>query len=228
MKTQVKRIPTIEEIKAGTVERTELQKLLENEPPKEWLREHPTAKNEKGEPVLYLPIDKIDQLLADIYAGSWTEITNTSLTQNSISITLRLFVVNPERMKVEHVDGIGAASSRVGIEAAAPIAESLAKKNAAKKLGRLFGRDLSREFEGVEKKGVVSENKDEEEKTQTVENPVKERVLKQIKNCKTEQGLKNAVKATSVRLENGQLSEDDIEEIQEAVKERAKKMNIKL
>lgn len=229
MRKQVKEIPTLEQIKAGTIERTDLQKLLDNEPPREWLREHPTAKNEKGDPVLYLPIDKIDQLLTDIYAGAWTEITNTSLTPNSISITLRLFVVNPENGRVEHVDGIGAASSRVGIEAAAPIAESLAKKNAAKKLGRLFGRDLSREFEGMERKTVTAgEPEIKQDLPEQKENPVKERLLKQTAKSRTLTGLTNVLKATRLRLEGGQLTEEEIEEVTEAINARAKKLGFEV
>jgi hypothetical protein len=228
----VKQLPTMEQIKAGTVEKNPLQLLLNEEPPLEWLKGHPTAKNDKGDPVLYLPIDRIDQLLTDIYAGSWTEIINTNLSQHSIQVTLRLFVVNPLNGRTEHTDGIGAASNRVGIEAAAPIAESLAKKNAAKKLGRLFGRDLSREFEGMGRDVVITGGQgpaeiDLKEAESEISNPVKDRILLQIKKTRKPDSLKAIIKAAQLRAEQENINEKELEEINEAINKKIDQLKIK-
>ena len=225
MNKPVKKIPTLEDIKGGKVERSELQKLLDSEPPTEWLKKHPTARNERNEPVMYLPIDKIDQLLTDIYAGHWTDINHVETSPNSISVTVRLFVVNPENGRVEHVDGIGAFSNRIGIESAAPMAESLAKKNAAKKLGKLFGRDLSRDFEGMEK---PEPKKEPEPKKTTKSNPVKDRIVKQIEVSKTAKSLKNVISAIKLRVEQKQLSEAEMLELIDVIEERAINLGLKM
>lgn len=224
---KIKEIPSYENLLSGNIELNELQKLLEKEPAKEWLKDHPTAKNEKGEAVKYLPIERIDFLLRSIYAGHWVEVIDTNLTQFSIQITVRLFIVNPETGRVEHSDGVGAASSKLGIEAAAPIAESLAKKNAAKKLGKIFGRDISRELDG---ESEVKKPKEEEvkEEVKKDDNPVKNRLITQINKTRSAQGLKNIISAFSVRYEAGQVSEEEYEEINKEIEIKAKKLNIKL
>lgn len=225
---KIKSLPSYENLLRGEIEQTELQKLLEQEPAGEWLKDHPTAKNDKGEFIKYLPIERIDFLLRGIYAGHWVEVIDTNLTQFSIQITVRLFVVNPETGRVEHSDGVGAASSKTSIEAAAPIAESLAKKNAAKKLGKIFGRDISRELEGENEPRKQEEKTTEEEKEKVIDNPVKERLIKQISKTRSLQGLKNIVSAFSVRYEAGQVSNEEFEEITKKIEERAKKLKVKL
>lgn len=226
---KIKSLPSYENLLKGEIEQTDLQKLLETEPAKEWLKDHPTAKNEKGEPVQYLPIERIDFLLRGIYAGHWLEVIDTNLTQFSIQITVRLFVVNPETGRVEHSDGVGGAGSKNGIEAAVPIAESLAKKNAAKKLGKIFGRDVSRELDGeTEPKKQIE--KTEEVKTEEVEkkNPVKTRLIEQIKRTNTADGLKKVVTAFSVRYEAGQVDNEEFNEVNEEIQKAAKRLKIKI
>jgi hypothetical protein len=222
--SRLKILPSFEDLLSGNVELTELQRLLENEPKKEWLKNHPTAKNENGEFLQYLPIERIDFLLRSIYSGHWLEVIDTNLTQFSIQITVRLFVVNPENGRVEHTDGVGAASSKLGIEAAAPIAESLAKKNAAKKLGKIFGRDISRELDG-ENEPKKTEQKQEETKEES--NPVKERLLIQIKKTKSLQGLKNIVKAFTLRVEQEQITGVEFEEISNEIEKKTKELQNK-
>lgn len=142
----VKTLPTIEELKAGIIPQPgTLEALLETEPPKEWLRPHPTAKNDDGTPVLYIPIKRINQLLRDIYAASWLDVLSVDKGQNTVIISVRLFTINPVTGKTEHEDGVGAAESKRGFEAALAIAKTNAKKNAAKEKGKIFGRDLSRD-----------------------------------------------------------------------------------
>jgi hypothetical protein len=224
---KIKSLPSYENLLKGEIEQTDLQKLLETEPAKEWLKDHPTAKNEKGEAVQYLPIERIDFLLRGIYAGHWLEVIDTNLTQFSIQITVRLFVVNPETGRVEHSDGVGGAGSKNGIEAAVPIAESLAKKNAAKKLGKIFGRDVSRELDG-EMEPKKQTEKSEEVKTEEPENPVKKRLILQIQKTKTAEGLKKVIAAFKVRYEAGQVDNSEFEEVNEEIQKTAKRLKIKI
>lgn len=225
---KIKALPTLEQLKSGEIEISPLKQLLNQEPAKEWLKELPDAKTKNGEPIYFLPIERIDYLLNAIFSSSWIEILDTSLTQHSIVVSVRLLYVNPETGRVEHTDGVGAASSRLGIEQAAPIAESLAKKNAAKKLGKLFGRDLSRDLTEPERAEPQAENK-LAEILELEPNPVRERILKQIRNTKTLAGLKNIAKAIEGRAEKNEINQQETEiltgELEKKVKFLTEKNN---
>lgn len=131
----------------------ELLLLLNCHPPSNWIEEHPTAK------VPYIPIGKIEFLLTKIFNKWWVEIRDTKLIANSIVVTIRLYYINPTSGKKEWQDGIGAqplqtdkgagatdfnAIKSNAVSLAAPSAESYAIKDAAEKLGKIFGKDLTR------------------------------------------------------------------------------------
>ena len=186
MKTE---IPTLEQLQNSDFEQNELTKLLESDPPGEWLKIHPLAKNQKnGNPVVYLPIERIDFLLRSIFPSHWWEVLQVCPSNNAERVSGRLFYVNPLTGKVQHSDGVGACPVAVGYEQALPIAESNAKKSAAKKLGKIFGRDLSRDFGEVESE----ENNEEKPKAEPIEqNPVIERIIKQIQRTKSKEVFQN-------------------------------------
>lgn len=127
--------------------------LLNHNPPSVWIKEHPYA----GVP--YIPIDKIEYLLTKIFRKWWVEIKNTQLIANSVAVTVRLFYINPITGVTEWQDGIGAqplqtdkgagatdfnAVKSNAVQLALPSAESYAIKDAAEKLGKLFGKDINR------------------------------------------------------------------------------------
>lgn len=204
-----KQLPTLEDLKTGKVEVDPLRNLLEQEPPTEWLRKHPTAKNKTtGEAVLFLPIERVDYLLRSIFVSHWWEVLSVGIFQNSVQVTGRLFFVNPVTGRVEHSDGVGGAVSGQGMETAVPIAESNAKKSAAKKLGKIFGRDLSRDY------GEAEEQKEEAKKEEPVvetKNPVALRIIKQIKATRTKAGLMKINANIQNYIKEGELSDSDIE-----------------
>lgn len=158
-------LPTLLEL----TEETELSKklnaltvLLNQEPPKDWVKEHPIAKikkDGKSVPVKYVPIERIDYLLKRIYIGDFHEIKfPPCVLGNSVCVTVTLYVKNPISGEWEHQDGVGAVPMQTdagegataldklksnAVQLAAPAAESYARKDAAEKLGKLFGRDLN-------------------------------------------------------------------------------------
>lgn len=224
-----KALPTIAELIAGAILKTPFQELLDQEPPKEWLKEHPTARSEKGEPTMHLPIERVDYLLRSLFLRYWTEVVRTDLTQNSVVITVRLFVVNPITGKTEWTDGIGAQSHVKNIEQAAPIAESNAKKNAAKKLGRIFGRDISRDFDGLKKETDIT---GPESKAVVVVLPdkkatPKERALAGIKNAKNVRALNACMTNFKNKVAEGLIEPED-EEITQALLDRAGELGIEV
>lgn len=127
--------------------------LLNHNPPSKWVKEHPYA----GVP--YIPIDKVEYLLTKIFRKWWVEIKNVQLIANSVAVTVRLFYTNPITGKTEWQDGIGAqplqtdkgagatdfnAVKSNAVQLALPSAESYAIKDAAEKLGKIFGKDINR------------------------------------------------------------------------------------
>lgn len=150
------KIPTIEELISETPssEQSELTKLLNQPPPKQWLKEHPTAtcKNEKGETVKvkYLPIEKVELLLSRIYTKWNVAVLDTKVLPNSASVTVRLYVTNPETNEEEWNDGVGAMQNEKGttVNMALPAAKSYATKDAAELFGAIFGKNLNR-FESI-------------------------------------------------------------------------------
>lgn len=138
--------------------------LLLNQPPHaSWLKQHPTvkAKNNHGQlvPAQYLPIDKVEFLLTRIFQEWRVEVKEVQALFQSIAVTVRLHYRNPLTGEWCYQDGCGAspvqtdsgksaadlgAIKSAGVQMAVPSAESYAIKDAAEKLGALFGKDLNR------------------------------------------------------------------------------------
>lgn len=137
------------------VAKTNMLNMLVNQPPKdEWLKEHPTVRGLK-----YIPIQRIEWLLTSIFVRWWVEVLNVCLIANSVVVTVRLFYKDPLSDEILHQDGVGAAPLQTdkgagatdfnsvkssSVQIAAPAAESFAIKDASEKIGKLFGKDISR------------------------------------------------------------------------------------
>lgn len=148
----------IEENRTQAVElvaQGKFQEVLNQNPNKMWLKNHPFASG-----VQYLPIDKVELMLDMLFPNSWyVEITNISQLAQSICCTVRLHYKNPITKEWMFQDGVGAQPLKTdkGASAAdlskikndavmtgAPAAKSFAIKDAAEELGKLFGRDINR------------------------------------------------------------------------------------
>lgn len=152
------KLPTINQIIKGELSQNEkdsaLNVLLNQEPPSGWLKSHPIAKNVK-----YISIDKIEYLLTKIFVKWNIEIKEVKVIANSAVVVIRLNYENPISNVMEFQEGVGAApihtKSGAGamdwnavqtdsVMKAVPAAESYAIKDAAEKIGRIFGKDLNR------------------------------------------------------------------------------------
>jgi hypothetical protein len=135
-------------------DQNELNVLL-NVPPKDaWIKSHPFAKGIK-----YLPIERVEYLLTRLFIRWNVEIKSTQILANSICVTIRLHYQDRLSNSMLWQDGIGAAPLQVNqgkgaiefneiksnaVMLAAPAAESYAIKDAAEKIGKIFGKDLNR------------------------------------------------------------------------------------
>jgi len=128
--------------------------LLNAEPPKDWVKEHPVFKK-----VRYLPIERVEYLLTRIFLKWNVEVKVVQVIANSVVTTIRLYYQDPMSDQMLWQDGIGAAPLQTdkgagavdfnaiksdAVMKAAPAAESYAIKDAAEKIGKLFGKDLNR------------------------------------------------------------------------------------
>ena len=138
-------------------EQNDLNILLNAPPNQKWIKDHPFAKGVK-----YIPIERIEWLLTRIFIRWNVEIKSTQLIANSVVVTIRLYYHDRLSNDTLWQDGIGACPLQTdqgagaiefnkiksnAIMLAAPAAESYAIKDAAEKIGKIFGKDLNRKDE---------------------------------------------------------------------------------
>lgn len=154
----VRQLPRYEDLVKGDLElkydQNELNKLLNHPPANEWLKKHPFAKNVK-----YIPIGRIEALLTVLFIRWHVEIRQVQVIANSVVVTVRLYYQDVLSNAELWQDGVGAAPIQTdsgsgamdwnhtksdAVMKAVPAAESYAVKDAAEKIGKIFGKDLNR------------------------------------------------------------------------------------
>lgn len=160
-------------------ETDELNRLLSQPTPSHFIKKHPIVKvkvNNAWKPLEYVPEDKVRYLLTKIFGGWDEELIEVKQLANSIMVALRLTVINPFTGDKMVRIGIGAAPIQTdsgtaltadtvkanAVQIGAPAAASYAFKNAAKKLGSIFGGNLNKadaiEFTGSYQDVANSQN----------------------------------------------------------------------
>jgi len=156
-----KNLPAIKDLYSGNLDQKQDQNsinVLLNQPPAPgWIKEHPFAKGIK-----YIPIERIEYLLTRLFLQWRVEVKQIQVIANSVTVTIRLHYQNIQDNEWSWQDGIGAAPIQTdkgagamdwnatksdAVMKAAPAAESYAVKDAAEKIGKLFGKDLNRKDE---------------------------------------------------------------------------------
>jgi hypothetical protein len=151
-------VPSYNQLVSGDLDmkgqQNDLNKLLNCEPPKQWLKNHPFVKGVK-----YLPIGRVEYMLTKIFIRWSVEVKSVQLMANAAVVTVRLYYQDVLTDKTLFQDGVGGAPLQTdkgagavdfnaiksdAVMKAAPAAESFAVKDAAEKIGKLFGRDLNR------------------------------------------------------------------------------------
>lgn len=172
------KLPTLADIVNNNVmpgERELLNTIVNNPPPKAWLKQHPM--NDK---LLYLPIEKVEYLLKKVFKRFKVEVIDYKPLFNSVSCHVRVHYIDPISGEWDFQDGVasvgvqldagsnGSDMSKIKHDAvmkALPAAKSYAVKDAMENLGKLFGSDLNRKdtiaFEADQKLiGTIKSNKD--------------------------------------------------------------------
>ena len=150
-------LPTIQEL----VQNVELYEkndkfnfLMNQEPPKSWIKEHPYIRGHK-----YLPIDKVEYLMRKVFKEYRIEILREGTSFNGVFVVARVHYKSVTTGEWEYHDGIGAIHLQVkkgsspsdlaninngALSMAFPLAKTLAIKDACDMFGKLFGSDLNR------------------------------------------------------------------------------------
>lgn len=155
--TVTKQLPTLAELYddiALVQKQNQLNIILNAEPKKEWVKEHPFVKGLK-----YLPIERVEYLLTMIFTKWRVEVKEIKILANSIVTTVRVHVQDPISGLWDWEDGVGAMPIQVSkgsgatefdkmnssaVQIGAPASESFAIKDACEKFGKIFGKDLNR------------------------------------------------------------------------------------
>jgi len=150
-------LPTLQELVKDVglyVEQDKLNFLLNQEPPKTWIKEHPFIKGHK-----YLPIDKIEYLMRKVFKEYKIEVLREGTSFNGVFVVVRVHYKNLASNEWSYHDGIGAIHLQVkkgsspsnlqdinngALSMAFPLAKTLAIKDACDMFGTLFGANLNR------------------------------------------------------------------------------------
>lgn len=128
--------------------------LMNQEPNKAWVKEHPYIRGYK-----YLPIERVEFLLKTIFKRYRIEITGQGQSFNGVWVTVRVHYLHPLTGEWDFHDGIGASQLQTAkgtspadlgninngaLSMAFPMAKTIAIKDATDHFGKLFGSDLNR------------------------------------------------------------------------------------
>lgn len=166
MSKEQSNLPTLAELHCDpevAFKNDKLNLLLSQPAHVKWIKTHPkiSVKDANGNstPLQYLPVDKVKYLLTRIFQRWRSEITGVYQLFQSVCVTVRLYYKDPITGEWLSQDGIGSVGvqtdkdasasdlSKIKFDAvmkAAPAAESYAIKNAAEKIGNIFGAGLNK------------------------------------------------------------------------------------
>jgi hypothetical protein len=127
-----------------------LDEILNSEPKKEWLKEHPQVRG-----FMYLPIERVEFLLTRLYDNIKIEIRSVISAENRAVVTVRVNYGDG----MFH-DGVGSAqiSKTQPAEMSFPLAKSLAIKDSCDFFGKIFGKDLNRNEVSIVTTPVIDES----------------------------------------------------------------------
>jgi len=142
------------------VKQNKVMVALNQDPPAEWVKQHPYIKNFN-----YLPIERVEWLLKTFFNGNYkVEVLKTGTILNAIEVTVRVHYKSISSNEWLYHDGVGAKEiqttsgsgslkldlsniNRGAVEMALPIAKTIAIKDACDHFGKLFGSDLNRKVQ---------------------------------------------------------------------------------
>lgn len=133
------------------------QEAINKKPNEQFIKQHPFIKNYR-----YLPIERVEFLIRQIFQEWEWKVNDYRIIANAICVHGTLKVKHPVTQQWYSYDGLGAVDIQTksgsaptdfnsivagAIQKNLPAAESFALKDAAEKLGEIFGASLNRKDE---------------------------------------------------------------------------------
>lgn len=153
--TQKEILDALYSLDTDVIVKSEYMNYVLNQPPrKEWIKEHPYITGYK-----YLPIDKVEYLLAKIFKRYKIEVMREGTAFNGVYVVVRVHYLNIATGQMDFHDGIGASQLQTkkgsspadlaninngALGMAFPLAKSVAIKDACDHFGNIFGSNLNR------------------------------------------------------------------------------------
>src|SRR5690625_2841405 len=152
------KLPTLQELNQApdiAFKNDQFNLLVNQKPPEKWIKKAPAFMGGQS----YIPIEKIEFLLKKLFQNYSIEVKSVQQLANSICVVVRIHYNHPVTGVKMFQDGIGAAPLKVdkghsaaemahikssAVMTGAPAAESFAIKDAAEKLGAIFGANINR------------------------------------------------------------------------------------
>lgn len=197
------KLPTMQELYAKpelALKQDQVMHYLNQPPPASWVKVHPYINNYK-----YLPIEKVEFLLKKIYKKWRVEILREGTAFNGVYVVIRLWYQDLITGEMDFHDGIGAIQLQTAkgtspadleninngaLSMAFPLAETIAIKDAADKLGDIFGANLNRKdvlaFQMDTKLTELVRSKEEERMIKLIDSADSLEVLGKLKEHLTE------------------------------------------
>ena len=153
-----------------------IDEVLNFEPRKDWIKEHPQVKG-----FMYLPIERVEFLLNRLFMDVQIEIKQVISTETRAVVVVRIGYINRHNTYLSH-DGIGAVNITKSqpAEMSFPMAKTLAIKDACDMFGKVFGKDLNRK-----EISIVTHNKElTKEQSDYIE-----RISNKLSKCGTNEEL---------------------------------------
>ncbi len=181
---------------ANLKDRDVFKAVINQNPPKQWIKNHPIAKGVK-----YLPIDKVELTLDTLFEEWRVEIKSIAQLAQSIVCTVRLHYKDPITSEWSFQDGVGATPLKTNkgssaadlsnikndaVATGAPSAKAFAIKDAADHIGNLFGRNINRK-DAIGFSAMYDKSEQEEADNKITE---LDKAIKLLKSSKTLEELK--------------------------------------
>lgn len=216
--------------------------VILNQDPLTWTLEDAEVKDDRTKLTKKIKIMRLAAvyfLLDAIYQNYNISMLESKLIGKAMIVTVRLETIDKDGV-VRFRDGSGSADASEGLKNATAMAEALAIKNAAKKLGRLFGRDLYSEDE-IKREPVcpdeennypgidlyIQPNESKHVDSDDV-NPVFESIAKQLITVKNPEDLKAIAQNVEEKSNDDQLDGSEYVFLTDLINKKHNELNKKV
>lgn len=195
--------PTIQELYSNpqmVLAQDQINFILNQPPPDNWIETHPYIKNYK-----YLPIGKVEFLLKKLFKKTRIEILREGVSFNGVYVVVRVWYQDITTGEMDFHDGIGASQLQTAsgksaadlvninngaLSMAYPNAKTIAIKDACDHFGSIFGANLNRKdtisYQPDDKLAKIVLNAEEKRVSKLIEKAKDRATLETLKTHLTE------------------------------------------